>query len=274
MNNEEINRKKSGDSENNHILNSLGLIIFVILSLVYLVLSTNYGMSGDFEIGRVFGIGLWFLLPWLFLTYKKVENAINYSSILPIIGIIAAISQLYTTERINKNEIDSFNRGLTKIEKKWFEQDVSDKDIREGYYEDVNNHIDSFLRKLKGKTRDIIKEVKIIKNKQFKLEGDFFESQKKIIGIDLLKFPIQNLEDINRYIDSTEKIIEHINNRKNVSTKIRDSYLLHKKYGSELQEFTEIYLSHVNNEISENEYNELIEKSLNKLIKTEKEMSQ
>ena len=106
MNIEEINRKKSGDSENNHILNSLGLIIFVILSLVYLVLSTNYGLSGDFEIGRVFGIGLWFLLPWLFLTHKKVENAINYSSILPIIGILAAISQLYTTERINKNEIE------------------------------------------------------------------------------------------------------------------------------------------------------------------------
>ena len=274
MNIEEINRKKSGDSENNHILNSLGLIIFVILSLVYLVLSTNYGLSGDFEIGRVFGIGLWFLLPWLFLTYKKVENAINYSSILPIIGIIFAISQLYTTERINKNEIDSFNRGLTKIEKKWFEQDVSDKDIREGYYEDVNNHIDSFLRKLKGKTRDIIKEVKIIKNKQFKLEGDFFESQKKIKEMGFLTFATQNLEDINRYIDSTEKIIEHINNRKNVSTKIRDSYLLHKRYGLELQEYTEIYLSYVNNEISENEYNGLIEKPYNKLVKTLEEMSQ
>jgi hypothetical protein len=274
MNIEEINRKKSGDSENNNILNSLGLIIFVILSLVYLVLSTNYGLSGDFEIGRVFGIGLWFLLPWLFLTYKKVENEINYSSILPIIGIIFEISQLYTTERINKNEIDSFSRGLTKIEKKWFEQDVSDKDIREGYYEDVNNHIDSFLRKLKGKTRDIIKEVKIIKNKQFKLEDDFFESMKIIMEIDLLTSPIQNLEDINRYINSTEKIIEHINNRKNVSTKIRDSYLLHKRYGIELQVFTSIYLSYVNNEISENEYNGLIEKPYNKLVKTLEEMSQ
>ena len=92
--------------------------------------------------------------------------------------------------------------------------------------------------------------------------------------MDLLTFPIQNLEDINRYINSTEKIIEHINNRKNVSTKIRDSYLLHKRYGSELQGFTRIYLSYVNNEISENEYNELIEKSLKILIKTEKEMSQ
>ena len=210
----------------------------------------------------------------LWATYKKVENAINYSSILPIIVIIFAISQLYTTERINKNEIDSFSRGLTKIEKKWFEQDVSDKDIREGYYEDVNNHIDSFLRKLKGKTRDIIKEVKIIKNEQFKLEDDFFESKKKINEIDLLTSPIQNLEDINRYINSTEKIIEHINNRKNVSTKIRDSYLLHKRYGIELQVFTSIYLSYVNNEISENEYNGLIEKPYNKLVKTLEEMSQ
>mgnify|MGYP005647303457 FL=1 len=92
--------------------------------------------------------------------------------------------------------------------------------------------------------------------------------------MDLLTFSIQNIEDINRYIDSTEKMIEHINNRKDISTKIRDSYLLQKRYGLELQEVTEIHWSYVNNEISENEYNELIEKSFKKLIKTEEEMIQ
>ena len=42
----------------------------------------------------------------------------------------------------------------------------------------------------------------------------------------------------------------------------------------ELKEFTEILLSYVNNEISENEYNGLIEKPYNKLVKTLEEMSQ
>jgi|APSaa5957512493_1039668.scaffolds.fasta_scaffold53725_2 hypothetical protein len=255
------------------ITDNLGLIILIFISIVYLILSFNVGFKIEFLYGKVIGYYTIFLLIYWFLKTRKVNNLINYSSIFPLILFFLQFPPIYD-KYLEKEDLNLFTKGLTKIEKKWFEQDVSDKNIREGYNEDVNDYIDSFLRKLKGKTRDIIKEVKIIKNKQFKLEGDFFESQKKIKEMDLLTFSIQNIEDINRYIDSTEKMIEHINNRKDISTKIRDSYLLQKRYGLELQEVTEIHWSYVNNEISENEYNELIEKSFKKLIKTEEEMIQ
>jgi len=255
------------------IIENLGLITLIIISIVFLILSYKVGFKIEFLYGKVFVYYIIFLLIYWFLKTRKVKNLINYSSILPLILFISQSPPIYD-KYLEKENLNLFTKGLTKIEKKWIEQDVSDKNIREGYKEDVNEYIDSFLRKLKGKTRDIIKEVKVIKNEQFKLEDDFFESKKKIIEIDLQKFPIQNLEDIKRYINSTEKILEHINFRKNSHPKIRDSYLLHKKYGLELKEFTEVLLSYVNNEIPENEYNELIEKSYNKLIKIVEEMNQ
>jgi hypothetical protein len=255
------------------ILENLGLITLIIISIVFLILSYKVGFKIELLYGKFFGYYIIFLLIYWFLKTRKVNNLINYSSILPLILYISQSPLIYD-KYLEKENLNQFSKGLTKIEQKWFQQDISDKNIREGYNDDVNVYIDVFLRKLRGNTRDIIKEVKIIKKKQFKLEDDFFESKKIIMEIDLLTSPIQNLEDINRYINSTEKIIEYINNRKNVSTKIRDSYLLHKRYGRELQEFTEIFLSRVNNEISENEYNGLIEKPYNKLVKTLEEMSQ
>ena len=279
MNPEELSDNKNDDSVIHNILMNLGLIIFVILAIVYLVLSSKYSSDGAFHFGKVFGIGLWFVLPWLFLKRKKVENAVNFSSILPIIGIAAAISLLITNsdgESHSVNEINSFKKGLSSIDEKFAHlQDSSDKIQRYKYYDEVNNYIDSYLRKSNSKSREIINGIKIRRNEVTNSQEKWFASKIKlddmianIVSEGQLSFSDQDLENINLFINSSGKIIEILDNVQG-KNELRQQYFLSKNVGLKLKKVAEIYISYINNEITEVKYKKLVEKALNKLLKSQ-----
>ena len=111
MNPEELGLKKNDNSENDNKLKHLGLIIFFVLAIVFVALSTHYGMNGYESFGRVIGYGLLYFIPLFFLKRKK--NASNISAVLPLILIIAAFPRLIITgeeNRVSIIQIDSFKK--------------------------------------------------------------------------------------------------------------------------------------------------------------------
>ena len=120
MNLEELGFKKNDNSEKNNKLDHLGLIIFFVLAIFFVVLSTHYELNGMEAFGRVTAYGLLFFLPWFFIKRKK--NASNISAILPLILIIAAFPKLIITgeeNRISLIQIESFKKGLSSTDEKF-----------------------------------------------------------------------------------------------------------------------------------------------------------
>ena len=114
------------------ITENLGLITLIIISIVYLILSYKVGFKIEFLYGKVIGYYIIFLLIYWFLKTRKVENLINYSSILPLIIFISQFPPIYD-KYLEKEDLNLFTKGLTKIEKnglnKMFQIKISGKDI-------------------------------------------------------------------------------------------------------------------------------------------------
>jgi len=263
--------EKKNNSDYNLFINNLGFIIFFFLSLFLIGVSAHFELNVVFILGRVASLFTIYGLIYLFLTYIiKTKYAINYSSIIPILIILTVFWNAYK-EKDQSDKINLFNKNLKLIETKWINQNPLDASVRNNYRKEVNDYIDLYMSSLGGEHLEKMKKIKELKNEQFDLENKFFDNLKKIHQIDP-SFLHKNLELINQYIDSTQKMLNHIKKRKEVPNEIIKGYKLHITYGEGLKKIGEIYHSYVNDEITEKEKNSLIDQPLKNLLKTEKKL--
>ncbi len=281
---EELDKIKN-KYENNKILESLGLIIFFLLAIVFLVLNSHYGHLSGETYGRIVGYGLLYFLPWFFLKNKKLKNIKNICSILPLIAILSAFPRLLIEGEEGKAsiiQIESFEKGLQSIGREFsYLRDSKDKSQREKFLEITNNYIDSYLRKSNSKSQEIINKLKIYKNELANSQEIWITSMTKIEELIAknegpLNFSDQDLKDINFFINSTDKMIELFGNSKSKKPRINDirrKYVLFKNIGLNLKKVAEIYFSYLNNDINEARYNESIEKALIKFSKSQENLN-
>jgi len=265
--------KKKNNSDHNSFIKNFGFIIFFFLSLFLIGASIHLELNVAFIFGKITSYCLIFFIIYLVLKYLvKTEYAINYSSILPIMALIAAFVQGYLEYVVKDNleKINSFNKNLIKVESKWMNENLHDANIRSNFQKDVNNYIDSYMSSLGGESLKKIKKIKILKNEQFNLENKFFENLEKVKNINLL-FLHKNLDVIDQFIDSTQNMLNLIDRRKNTQNYIRKEYELFKIYGLELKKIGEVYLSFLNNEKTELEKNKVVEEAMENLVKLEKD---
>ena len=166
-----------------NIKKNLGFIIFIILSISYLIFSYNLNYNIEKSISNFIGFYIWFSIIYLILKFKNVENRINYSSIIPIIFILVQFFKVYDKYEENKI-IKSFKEGVVEIRQKWgntsSEEEV--KLLQKEYIDYFNNNLNKI--KIYSETYRKLIKVKDLEIQRFSLENEFMKILKDIENID------------------------------------------------------------------------------------------